>query len=255
MPGRTSQAHKGKQKKMVGVHRPDASGNRTQRRKWEREMEKEEKKLVQEKKKLLKKKTQSMGKKMNNRQRKAQAKKEKPHRPVVQLKEEFAKNKTIQTKSGEQKTGTPLRGDEFQEDEELVMFPEQISPDFNGIVVATTNKTIIESIESWKKEKHPRYRIVSSNSVPDDNPDFPPHWVGVQEMKWDGEVCLENIKKDLTKYGRQGLVDLDVSSQEWQDWCDDVACFYTLRYVLTEEPIPICPKSVFQDFPDGHFQE
>ena len=218
--------------------------SRRMRRHAEKEKKKEEK--------SLKKKTGNMGKAMNNQQRKAQAKKKRPKR--VQLKD--GKGSDIKTSTGKEvKHGDKIHSGEFKGEEGLIMFPEQIHEDFKGIVVQPPHEPIINGIESWQKKEHPRYKVVSSNSVPDDNPDMPPHWVGIEKHTFDGKVCLENIKKELTQYGRQGLIDMDIKSKEWQNWCDDVCCYFTLRFVLTEEPMPICPTSAYENVPDDHFED
>ena len=220
-------------------------GSRRMRRFAEKKKKKEEK--------SLKKKTGNMGKAMNNQQRKAQAKKNKPRRKM-QLKD--GKHSDIKTSQGrEVKHGEKIHSGEFNPEEGLVMFPEQIHEDFRGIAVQTTHETIMNGIESWQKKEHPRYKVVSSNSVPDDNPDMPPHWVGIEKHTFNGDICLMNIKKELTQYGKQGLIDMDIKSKEWQNWCDDVACYFTLRFVLTGEPMPICPTSAFENVPDTHYED
>ena len=219
----------------------DGVFNSRRMRRWEEQQKKKEAKS-------LKKKTGNMGKAMNNKQRKAQAKKKKRK---MQLKDgQFSDIKTSQGRGV--KHGDKIHSGEFNPEEGLVMFPEQIHEDFRGIAVQTTHDTIMTSIESWKKKEHPRYKVVSSNSVPDDNPDMPPHWVGIEKHTFNGQVCLEHIKKELTQYGRQGLIDMDINSKEWQNWCDDVACYFTLRFVLTGEPMPICPTSAYENVPDTH---
>ena len=55
----------------------------------------------------------------------------------------------------------------------------------------------------------------------------------------------------IDPYRKQGLIDLDIKSKEWQNWCDDVACYFTLRYVLTKEPIPFCPLSLYGENING----
>ena len=103
---------------------------------------------------------------------------------------------------------------------DLLMLPEEIHEDFTGIMVQTNDENVQKGIKMWK--------------------------MSTCDRNFKGYLTLAKIKKNLTKYGRQGLIDLDTESKEWQNWCDDVILYFTLRYVLTKEPIPLLSEKTVQ---------
>lgn len=187
--------------------------SRRMRRHAEKEKKKDEK--------SLKKKTGNMGKAMNNKQRKANAKKNK--RPTLK------KDKKPTTSTGKEiGNGDLIHSGEFNDEEGLIMYPEQIHEDFRGIAVQTTHKMVMSSLELFQQKKADGVDIAEQ---------------------------LVSIKKNLTQYGKQGIIDLDVQSKEWAEWCDDVLLYFAGRFVISGEAMPVCPTSMWNDFPTDHYED
>jgi hypothetical protein len=96
-----------------------------------------------------------------------------------------------------------------------VMLCEGICPRYNAYGVGTTHNVIMELIESNKRASKRELRIIFAGSL-----------------------------RNLTQWTDEELHNHWASqNQEWKDFCDDVAIFYTARAVLMEKPIPIALRS------------
>lgn len=92
-----------------------------------------------------------------------------------------------------------------------VMKCEGIHPRFSDYGVGTTHNVIMSLIESNKRLSNRELRHVFASSLRN-------------LTQWSNEEIHNHWK---------------TQNQEWKDFCDDVAVFYTIRAVLMEKPIPI----------------
>ena len=96
-----------------------------------------------------------------------------------------------------------------------VMMCEGICPRFYEYGVRTTHAEIMDLIETAKNSSNAELRHIFVSSL-----------------------------RNLTQWSNEELHNHWASqTQQWKDFCDDVAIFYTTRAVLMEKPIPISLRS------------
>lgn len=96
-----------------------------------------------------------------------------------------------------------------------VMKCEGIHPRLSDYGVGTTHNVIMDLIETAKRESNADLRHIFVSSL-----------------------------RNLTQWSNEELHNHWASqTQQWKDFCDDVAIFYTARAVLMEKPIPIALRS------------
>ena len=86
-----------------------------------------------------------------------------------------------------------------------------ISPKFFDFNVITTHKEVMKAIEMLSQYPLARQKRQYVKAL-------------MNVMKYSNEEMTSHFEKQ---------------SQEFQDWCDDVAIFYAVRYVLMNKPIPM----------------
>ena len=118
-----------------------------------------------------------------------------------------------------------------------------INPKFRGIMVMTTDKEVKDMIETHRERLETKVSLDNSENSPDDDPDgLPPNSIVVKLTRFDGAGMLTDVRAELRKYSHQELLDMPTTTQSWVDWCNNVLIYYTLRFVLSGESIPVMMK-------------
>ena len=109
----------------------------------------------------------------------------------------------------------------------LILFPEDISKDFEHICVRTDHDQLEKSrlsAETLKEENEEQFHTL-----------------------------FKMIGMNVHKWSKEELHAMDTKTKIWQNWCDDVALYMVYRQVATGQAIGVAPESWFKDVPDEHY--
>ena len=119
----------------------------------------------------------------------------------------------------------------------MLNVPSQVDPDqFKDYIVATTDEIIRDAITNMNEDKElqgEQMRIIKGKNVWDNTV------IGIGRVS--PEMFLERVSTAITQYSPEELAGhYENTSQEWRNWCDDVAIYAVANFVFNDIQIPIC---------------
>jgi hypothetical protein len=114
--------------------------------------------------------------------------------------------------------------------------PHDENPHLKEYIVQTTDQFLRDAIKDINEDKtlNPNLRKIVSG----EKDGLPKGVIGLARP--DPQKFVSNVKDGIMKYDSVTLnTHYESATQEWRDWCDDIAIFACAEYVFNDKKIPI----------------